>query len=345
MKKLVLIGLFGFLAYTSATAQQHLLLVQGETGKLYLDHIVDARENWYSVGRLYNISPKTIAPFNKSSMDKPLDIGQKLKVPLTAANFYQTSDKAPAGYALVPVYHIIQPKEWLYHISVTYNKVPIPTIEKWNHITGDQAKAGMQIIIGYLKVKPGQSAFASPSKEKAQTSAAALTAVKEMPKPETNTTTAAVKDEKKTETIAKKSTPPAPAPEQKTELYRPLPDSHPIATTENNTSSNSYSAGHSMGGYFSSEYNDESKSLNGVAGTFKSTSGWQDGKYYALMNNVPVGTIVKVTSASTSKTIYAKVLGQLPEMKESAGLAIRLSNAAASEMGMPEGRFSVELRY
>jgi hypothetical protein len=32
-------------------------------------------------------------------------------------------------------------------------------------------------------------------------------------------------------------------------------------------------------------------------------------------------------------------------MKESAGLAIRLSNAAASEMGMPEGKFNVELRY
>ena len=59
--------------------------------------------------------------------------------------------------------------------------------------------------------------------------------------------------------------------------------------------------------------------------------GWKDGKYYALMNNVPVGTIVKLSFSSTNKSIYAKVLGQLPEMKESVGLAIRISDAAASE--------------
>jgi hypothetical protein len=63
------------------------------------------------------------------------------------------------------------------------------------------------------------------------------------------------------------------------------------------------------------------------------------------MNNVPVGTIIKITSPATNKTVYAKVLGQLPDMKESTGLVIRLSNAAAAEMGTGEGRFAVDLRY
>ncbi|MFI5134183.1 MAG: LysM peptidoglycan-binding domain-containing protein, partial [Chitinophagales bacterium] len=312
MKKPAIICLTGLLAITSAKAQPHLLLVQGESGKLYIEHTIDTKENWYSVGRLYNISPKQIAPFNKSKLDKPLEIGQRLKIPLTADNFYQTSDKPPAGFALVPVYHTIQAKEWMYHISVTYNKVPIAKLEKWNHITGDQAKAGMQLIVGYLKVKPGQSALASPPKEKTASSTASLAPVKEEGKPASNSTSSIGKDEKKSETVSKKSPAAVPAQEQKSELYRPLPDSHPVATTENNFSSNSYLAGHSVGGYFSSEYSDDNKSLSGLAGTFKSTSGWQDGKYYALMNNIPVGTIVKVTSTSSNKTIYAKVLGQLP---------------------------------
>ena len=63
------------------------------------------------------------------------------------------------------------------------------------------------------------------------------------------------------------------------------------------------------------------------------------------MNNIPVGTIVKVSVPGTDKIIYAKVLGQLPDMKESAGLAIRISNAAASELGTGEGRFNVEMKY
>jgi hypothetical protein len=83
----------------------------------------------------------------------------------------------------------------------------------------------------------------------------------------------------------------------------------------------------------------------GQAGIFKSTSGWQDGKYYALINNVPVGAIVKITDQATGKSVYAKVLGQLPDMRESAGLTVRLSNAAAAELGEREGRFGVGVSY
>jgi hypothetical protein len=99
------------------------------------------------------------------------------------------------------------------------------------------------------------------------------------------------------------------------------------------------------GGVFKGEFNESGKSASGVAGTFKSTSGWQDGKYYALMNNISVGTIVRVNDSNTGKSVYAKVLGALPDMKESAGLSIRISNAAASELGEGEGRFGVSVSY
>lgn len=99
------------------------------------------------------------------------------------------------------------------------------------------------------------------------------------------------------------------------------------------------------GGYFKNDYSDGSKTASGLAGIFKSTSGWQDGKYYALMNNVPVGTIVRVTGETSGKIIFAKVLGQLPDMKENAGLTIRISNAAASELGEGDGKFNVDVRY
>ena len=96
---------------------------------------------------------------------------------------------------------------------------------------------------------------------------------------------------------------------------------------------------------FRPDFSDEGHSTNGQAGIFKSTSGWQDGKYYALMNNVTVGTVVRVTDPTTGKSVYTKVLGQLPEMKESAGLTIRISNAAAAELGQGEGRFNVQVNY
>jgi len=103
-------------------------------------------------------------------------------------------------------------------------------------------------------------------------------------------------------------------------------------------------APHFDGGIFKSEFLDNGKSMGGTAGIFKSTSGWQDGKYYALMNNVSIGSIVKVTDGA-GKSVYVKVLGQLPDMKESVGLTIRISNAAAAEIGQTADRFNVQVSY
>lgn len=82
----------------------------------------------------------------------------------------------------------------------------------------------------------------------------------------------------------------------------------------------------------------------GEAGTFKSTSGWQDKKYYVLMNEVAPGTIVKL-SASTNKVVYAKVLGAMPDTKDSDSLILRMSNAAASYLGIIDPKFPVQVTY
>jgi len=63
------------------------------------------------------------------------------------------------------------------------------------------------------------------------------------------------------------------------------------------------------------------------------------------MNNAAVGAIVKVTDPASGKSVYAKVLGTLPDMKESAGLTIRISNAAAAELGQGESRFNAQVNY
>ena len=62
------------------------------------------------------------------------------------------------------------------------------------------------------------------------------------------------------------------------------------------------------------------------------------------MNNVPVGTIIKVENPSSRKAVYAKVLGSLPDMKESLGLAVRISDAAATELGLGS-KANVDIKY
>jgi LysM repeat protein len=88
---------------------------------------------------------------------------------------------------------------------------------------------------------------------------------------------------------------------------------------------------------------DAAEKRTGVAATFKSTSGWQDKKYYILINNIESGTIVKVSAGG--KSVYAKVLGGMPEMKENSGVLLRISNAAASYLGIIDPKFTVEISY
>ena len=339
---LLICGLF-LVQFVSA---QSPLVVHGATPQLYLTHTVAAKENWYSVGRIYNQSPKEMAPFNGLSMEKPLAIGQVLKIPLTDMNYTLDGSKA-SDEVLVPVHHVVADKEWMYRISIGHNKVPIANLEKWNNVTTDQLRAGMKLIVGYLKVKTGQSPLVAMATNKPVTSAEPIA------KTDPPAQVAPVKDVAVTTPPPSKPNQPIDIPVPKTEPMKSEPvktepvkeEPKPTGPATTDPVSNNSGPVNFKGGYFRNNFNNTGKGTSGNAAIFRSNSGWKDGKYYALMNNVPVGTIVKVSFSSTNKTVYAKVLGQMPEMKENIGLNLRLSDAAATELGATIGKFYVNVEW
>lgn len=271
------------------------LLTHGAAPDLYVIHKIVAKDTWFSLGKMYNLTPKDIATYNSQSTDKALEIGSSIKIPLNQSNFSQ-DDPTGSVDDLVPVYHVVQDKEWMYRISVNHNKVPIEKLERWNNITRDQAKAGTKLIVGFLSAAKNSQA----------------------------------------------STTQQPTTQQPA---KPLTPATPTQTPARTIGTTTTAATKQPEGYFKSQYGENGKNQTGVSGIFKSTSGWNDGKYYALMNNVTVGTIVKVSFPSTNKAIYAKVLGELPDMRESAGMSLRISDAAAKELGAVSNKFSVQVMY
>lgn len=349
MLKFTGVIVIALLSFSQFAWSQSDMTVQGTSPDLYLMHTVQPKETWFAIGRLYNLPPKEIAALSGVTMDK-LSIGQQLKVPLTAHNFSQDGKKG-TDEVFVPVYHIVQEKEWMYRISQNNNKIPIESLEKWNSVTNDQLQAGMKLIVGYLKVKTATSPLAANGLKKlivpAATGGTSAKPATEMP---------VVKTEKPAETKpadATKATEYKPVEAKKEELKKEEPKDEgkkeigtlPATTPVTPVTTEGAYAGY-KGGYFKSGYSgSEKKSTAGNAGIFRSTSGWKDGKYYALMNNVPVGTIIKITYNSTNKSVFAKVLGQLPDMRESVGLTVRLSDAAAAELGAEMGKFYVDVAY
>jgi LysM repeat protein len=319
MKKLVL-SLFLFFTTISLFAQQELLIQSNNKG-FYITHTVQTKENFYSIGRLYNLSPKDIAAYNSLDMNNGLNVGQQVMIPLTAANFTQTST------ASFPVYYKVGEKEGLYRVSLKNNNVLMATLRKYNNLSSDAISVGQKLIVGYIKSSEnGAVATHTPT----TTTPPTTTTISTSPKTEPQ---APKEEPKKVEAVV------ANEPPKETQVKQ---TAAPVQTAVRDAN----------GGYFKTAFEQQSKSMNAnkettaTASIFKTASGWQDTKYYALMDGVEPGTIVRVVNPSNSKAIYAKVLGGMSGIRQNAGLDVRISNAAANVLDITDTeKFVIKVNY
>jgi len=343
MKKLILLFL---LAPLFVAAQDKTLQAEGVSPNLYLNHKVAPKENYYSIGRIYNISPKEIAPFNNLQLENGLSLGQLIKIPLNSTNFFQ-SGNAEADETFVPVYHTVKDKEGLYRVAVNHNNLPLETLKEWNNIKGDAVKNGTKLVVGYLKVKTELSALSKNGIGVSINSKTVAAVKPEEKKPtETKTTDAG---NAKTEPVKTKPAEPAKTINEdivKTEKKEPTKPAKETVATESRKLPQGTAGDNFKTIYEAQAKNSQTAVAEGNAGIFKSTSGWTDKKYYCLHNSAEPGTIIKITNPANRKFIFAKVLDLMPDIKQNEGLLLLISNAAASELGVTEGsNFNCLINY
>jgi LysM repeat protein len=315
----VLLLLSSFFGFSQAALQVH----SNEKG-LYIMHKVAPKENFYSIGRLYSISPKDIVAFNGVDMAGGLSIGQTLMIPLTATNFSQTTKKG------LPVYYVAGDKEGLLKISQKNNNVLLSNLREWNKLSSDAVSTGQKLIVGYI------NATGVPSGAVAKTEQPVATPQATTKQEETNIPPKAAAAERKPEPVVEKKQEPV-AEVKKAETK-------PAAVTTTQLASGA--------GYFKGQYDQQNKKygankdLTVTSGIFKTASGWQDAKYYALMDNVEPGTIIRVINPDNNKAVFAKVLGEMTGIRQNQGLEVRISNAAASALNVTAtDKFIVKVTY
>ncbi|MES2775996.1 MAG: LysM peptidoglycan-binding domain-containing protein [Bacteroidota bacterium] len=308
------------LLFSSVARAQEKIVAATENGKPYIAKTVSNGQTLFSLGRHYSVAPKELAAFNKLDMTKGLVTGQIIKVPLTSANLFL----APCTIC-EKVYYKVPPKEGLFRIAANFNNMPLAELKKLNNLTADNVSIGQEIMVGYLKDGEGAANNLPPAK----------VAVKENQPP--------VKPEvvkKEVEDVVL----PIKVPEKK------VTEDSPNVVKERVLDAGMTDPNGRMPelqkSAFTSQYLGKMASQQtGTAAIFKSTSGWNDHKYYVLMNNVVPGTIVKVTAPGTSKMLFAKVLGELPPIKQNEGILLRISNAAAAVLGGGEEDMQVMVGY
>ena len=217
-------------------------------------------------------------------------------------------------------------------VSQKNNNVLLNNLRQWNNLSSDAVSKGQSIVVGYIAAT-GQTAAAPVVKT-------------EEPKQEVVVAKPEPKQTPPTQVVEKK---PEPVVEKKPEqvVQTKATETRTAATNVSNIQ-----AAISGAGYFKTHYDQQSKKygsnkdLTVTSGIFKTASGWQDAKYYALMDNVEPGTIVRITNPDNNKAIFAKVLGEMSGLRQNQGLEVRISNAAASALNVSDtDKFIVKVSY
>lgn len=327
MKKGILLFLVLVFSSFLLQAQKADLYVKAGEKSLCLEHKVAPKESFFSIGRLYNVHPRHIAAFNKLDINKGLLIDQRIRVPLTDTNFTQK------GNSGTPVYYKPAAAISLAEISKE-NNVSVSALKSWNGLSGDQAKKDSKLIIGFLlskempsvtiKAKPVQ-----PEEEKVEKTVVPVPIIEEKKEP------------------VKPVVIPEPQPENKQpEVRQPeKKEEKPVVPPISHTSNNGL-------GYFKTSFDQQvrkaplSRDETVTAGIFKTASGWQDEKYYMLIDGVAPGTIIKISNPSNTRVIFAKVLGEMNGIRQNEGYTMRISNAAASALAITDtDKFIVKISY
>ncbi len=330
-KKIILFSSFLLLIIGTALSQSDVVL-----------HTIKQGETLSALALKYSTSVGDIMRLNGMNSKSQLKIGEAIKIPSKAAA--AAVIEVPKKEIVKPLPVIKQPEtsvtitdvtytvlkgESLYGIAKKY-KTTEAQLKTWNNLKDDKIKIGQIIVIGKepyekstIPVTP-KLETAKPIEDKP----VAVTKPSTQPTRDAELTTLNSGSAKVTKP---ENTPIVPVKEVAKNDPAPISTNIKYVTNE---------------GYFASYFNRKEKSNNTITGDaaiFKTTSGWTDKKYYVLLNDVTQGTIVRLTA--NNKSVCAKVLGPLPDIKEDAGLLLRVSNAAAAVLGIEDTKFGIVVNY
>ena len=305
--------------------------------KVKITHKVKSGESLSTIAKKYKVTIAELKSWNSLSSDK-LQIGKSLKVITKKAVPVKQSGTQPQVEPLV-ANAVVKEEVKKEEPKVADNKAEDPNGNKevvFISTKASTAKASGDWI--FHTVKSGESLFSlskmygSSIEELIQWNGLTSNNIKVgqsihvgrntasgPPPPATPTTIPATAPTTSGDVIAEvKNEATAPATEPKQE------------TTAPNTSTNT------SGGFTNTK---ESGLAEVIPGTEANK------KYLVLHRNAPVGSVIRIKNEENDLTIFARVVGVLPETGDNSKVLIKLSKAAFEQLKGVNARFPVEILY
>lgn len=308
----------------------------------YTVHIISKGETLTMLAQKYNTTVSNIMRANGMNSKSKLAVGEKIKIPSASVVAQKTlaqktaDSKTPIKSIAdtgVATHYVLQ-GETLFSISKKFG-VTVEQLKQWNNLTDDNIHFGQLLAVSDAGKNLVAARYGQQQKIEAQKT--------ELPKTEAQKTETAVNNPNTQMNNAVISdTANQAAVKQSSVVVVTKNTQNTILLNASNTTTTNKNAG-----YFAKEFSSKESNIKNVTGdamTFKTATGWRDKKYYILANEIPSGKIVKVSSAN-GKSVYAKVLWKLDAAKMNNGLSFRISDAAASALGVKDSKFNLTVEY
>lgn len=146
--KNILLITFSILSFSAtASSLKDSLRIENLSGKKVIIHQIEAKETYYSLGRKYSVSPKSIMDFNNNAA---LTIGAIIKIP-TQVDFqeksvvFRNTSPATSGQKRETT-HVVQVKETLYGIATKYN-MRVDEVKQLNNLSSNNLSVGQTLKV------------------------------------------------------------------------------------------------------------------------------------------------------------------------------------------------------
>jgi len=280
--------------------------VENKDGKKIILHKVDPKDNYYSIGRRYKVSPKAIIQYNNNAT---MQIGVIIKVP-TDRPFLESSYNTPQKPQPTPPVVVKQQVN-----------TPPPAQQ-------EQAEPEQKTVVTSnnaptqdYKVSAGETLFSI--EKRFGTTVEDITSINGL------TSTTLTPGE-----LIKVRAGQAPAPVQ-TAPVTAKQDATSVVVPADSANAVKFNANH-FGLY--------EKDEKGVA-TWMDDADLDPNKKLVLHRTAPIGTVIKITNPMTNLTTYAKVVGRFTDNEANKDVIIVVTKNVADSLGALDKRFHVSISY
>ena len=341
--------------------------VERVNGQSFIIHMVEERETLFAISRRYKTPVNEIVQ-NNDGLKEGLKMGQRIRVP------FVEKSAVPAGAKL----HNVAPGETMFSIARTY-QVSVNDLMSWNELKGNDLSVGQALIIQGVADKPSESVAEAPKAAEApkpEVKAETTPVKKDVdPKPAASGQSSTIMTsggwithqvaqgqtlfsiakqyEAKVEDliewnglssnnlslgqslkVGRDKTTSVPTVTSSTPTTRP--EERPPVATSPTSGGSSENTSSSSTAYKNVKETGQAEVIEGT-GNHK--------KYLVLHRTAPVGTIMRIRNEENDITVFARVVGVLPNTGDNSKLIIKVSKAAYDQLRAVNSRFPVEVSY